>query len=484
MHREITVSQPFSLELILLMLLTGVYFSMRSFIPLPQVIPHARGIATLVVALLGIYVLLDFFEFGEGRRPPLQAIRTILILLVIFVVTFIPIGLAMWMRATTEPYRFVHDGLIQSEAAVSFLLEGKNPYIADYRETPLAEWPYAEGDLTVHPAFSHYPYLPLTFLLPLPAQWLAEVTIGWFDQRVVLLLFFSGTLWLIWGLVKNPSNKRLLLIIFGLNPLLVIFLIEGRNDILCLFWILATVRLLQTRRIGWSALTLGLACATKQFAWFLVPFYIALLVGNTDQRWISILHGLKKPLVIFITTVGSLIIPWLLWDASAFFEDVFAYPSGNMKGVYPIGGFSAGSLLVSLGLIPPDAKFPFVSLQIFFGLFLLILLIVRMRSRMNLQSMLAGYGLWLFVLLFTARSFADNYLGFVVSIMVAAAFYEREARENEIRSPARDADLRMSSSRKPWLSQEQPGQGSKPLHQEPEPTRPCTDRLEPAQPKD
>lgn len=112
MERQLTGPKVFSPELISLMLLTGVYLAMRPFIPLPQVIPHARGITALVVLLLGIYALLDFFESGERQFAILQAIKTALILLVILVVVFIPAGLAMWMRAGTKPHLFVHDGLI------------------------------------------------------------------------------------------------------------------------------------------------------------------------------------------------------------------------------------------------------------------------------------------------------------------------------------------------------------------------------------
>jgi len=431
MNRRISIPGVISFDVILLTLLSGAYFAMRSFILLPQVIPHARGIAALMVLVLGVYALLDFLDSGELGRPYFQGIRTALIILAIIVIAVIPTVLAIWMRAITEPHRYVHDGLIQSEAATRFVLAGENPYVEDYGSTPLADWPFREGDLTLHPAYSHYPYLPLTFLLPLPLQWLFEEASGWFDQRIVLLLFFGGTLLLAWGLSERPENQRLLLIAFGLNPLLVLFLIEGRNDIMSLFWILATVRLLQVERKGWSGVSLGLACATKQFSWFFVPFYFAWIVGSGGSGWRTAFYHLKRPFVIFAIVLGSVLLPWLLWDAPAFFEDVLAYQSGASPGKYPIGGFGVGALLLASGVIQPNSAFPFGLLQFALGLPLLLILLSRTRLNGTLQSVMTGYGLWLLAVLFLARSFTDNYLGFVTSIMAAAAFGDREVAGEE-----------------------------------------------------
>lgn len=435
MNRKISIPRVFSLELIMLALLTGVYFALRPFILLPLIVPYDRSISALLVLFLGIYALLDFFESDETRWPILQTLRTTLILLVIFIIVIIPAGLAMGMRATTAPYRFVHDGLIQSEAAARFLLRGENPYGSDYHETPLADWPYDEGGVTVHPALSHYPYLPLTFLLPLPIQWFIDELFGWFDQRIVLLLFFAGTLWLAWGLSENPVNQRLLLIISGLNPLLVIFVIEGRNDIMTLFWLLATVRLLQVRRSSWSSAALGIACATKQFAWLFVPFYFAWLASGSG--WRQIYLQLRKPLAIFVIVLGSLIIPWLLWDAPAFLEDTLVYQAGG-SAHFAIGGFGVGSLFLSVGIIQPDSDFPFAILQVTLGLPLLVILIARMRMNRRLQYMLAGYGLWLLAVLFLARSFSDNYLGFIVSVLSASAFADGGTDRAEYDYPRSD----------------------------------------------
>ena len=72
----------------------------------------------------------------------------------------------------------------------------------------------------------------------------------------------------------SESGKRIsLLVILALNPLFVPYLVEGRNDVLSLFWLVLTLFAMQRRRWTWAAVTLALGCATKQYAWFLAPFF-------------------------------------------------------------------------------------------------------------------------------------------------------------------------------------------------------------------
>ena len=73
--------------------------------------------------------------------------------------------------------------VIQTEAAIQYLLAGQNPYVQDYVNTPMAEW----GFSAYRTALYHYPYLPWTFIFSAPFYVLGTAA-GFYDQRLVYLL--------------------------------------------------------------------------------------------------------------------------------------------------------------------------------------------------------------------------------------------------------------------------------------------------------
>jgi 4-amino-4-deoxy-L-arabinose transferase-like glycosyltransferase len=200
--------------------------------------------------------------------------------------------------------------VIQTEATIEYLLQGRNPYVEDYVATPMAEW----GINEFRTALYHYPYLPWTFLFSAPFRLLADRTIGWYDQRLVYLILFALTLLLAPGLARRLESKLLLVMIIGLNPIMGSDLIYGQNDSFVLAWVLlslwlwgrgqqaphgfapgplganGTVGVAEAagagRPTGWlwaSAAAFGLACASKPTAWFLLPFTCCCLQETQDH---------------------------------------------------------------------------------------------------------------------------------------------------------------------------------------------------------
>ncbi len=69
------------------------------------------------------------------------------------------------LRDQSGPASYTHDGgVIQTEATIRFFLNGQNPYVEDYVDTPMAEWGFSE----YRTALYHYPYLPWTFVFSVP----------------------------------------------------------------------------------------------------------------------------------------------------------------------------------------------------------------------------------------------------------------------------------------------------------------------------
>ena len=374
---------------------------------LVELFPPYRYMLGLLFLTLVLYPISAFL-------PRLARLKIVLVLGAILLIAILPTCIFMKLRWETDPYRFAHDGLIQSEAATRFVLEGKNPYVENYRETPMALWPYADG---INPALDHYPYLPATFLFPALFQGWSERSLGWFDHRILYLSSYAGLLILAYRLTDSYTRRITLLIAIGLNPLFTYFLIQGRNDVLVLFWLAVVIECLRTRHRNLSAVFMAIACSTKQLAWFFIPFYFVFLGGSGSGR--ERLRRAQKPFVLFAITLGLFILPWFIANPSAFIEDTLAFQSGLLPDSYPISGVGLGTLLLNYGFLPDkDAYFPFSFLQFLFGAPVAIGLLRRQLFWNSLRSAVIGYAVVLSIVLFFARAFNVNYLGYLLNVIV------------------------------------------------------------------
>ncbi len=187
-------------------------------------------IVAALACLLAYLLVSEFMRPGRGRHVTKLALIWAIILLTVFASS---LKLTL-LRQQSGPASYSHDGgVIQTEAAIGYLLAGRNPYVEDYTQTPMAEW----GINEFRTALYHYPYLPWTFLFSAPFQLASEALLGWYDQRFVYLLLFALTLILATRLTASAGRQRLLLMLLGLNPLLGSDVIFGQNDSFVLAWI-------------------------------------------------------------------------------------------------------------------------------------------------------------------------------------------------------------------------------------------------------
>jgi hypothetical protein len=415
------VRSPISLDAVVFALLCAAYLPMRFIIPAPPVIPGSVPATVILIAAVVGYFALDVINARSARTIRRVWLgKWLLVVIAIGVITLAPLLLNILVRQQSAPYLHAHDGLLQTEAATQFVLSGKNPYVETYYQTPMAQAPFDVKGLTVNPALEHFAYLPLTFLLPLPLQ---AVLGNNFDLRYVHLIFFSIMLLVATRLTQNPQKRLLLVMALGLNPLFVGPLIEGRNDVLVLSWLIFTWALVQRGKITASAITLALACGTKHPAVVFVPFYFVYL--SRQGTWRERAQRVLKPMVIWAGLTAVIIVPWFVLNPGAFIDDTVSYLNGTSAVSYPISGFSFGMLLVSLGLLPSTmAQFPFGVLQIAIGLPVIFVLLRRQWRKPDLPAAIAGFALLLFISQFFSRIFNDNYLGLIIAIMAVAALMD------------------------------------------------------------
>jgi hypothetical protein len=393
----------------------------------------------LVVALV-IFVGLDLvfprmpdeFEVLTGRLQRLVYLTRIALIFFINVMAVIlPTSFIIYKRLAEGPASNATDGLIQTEVAIGFLIDGKNPYAESYIDTILDDWSGGEPPRTpILGPLVHFVYLPFLVLGSVPFYLLGNAILGWYDQRLLYTALFLGTLPLLSLLVRRQRWKLTLISLVGLNFLSIFFLTDGRNDVAILFGLVLTTALLAKGHLKWSALVLGLTLMTKHQAWFFLPFYLLFSFPQSNER-----AAIKSWLFSIWPLYGSIIlilVPFLVMDAHAFAEDTIGYIIGLSEYSFPIRGIGFSHILVATGVISSyQSSFPFWIFSLLFSIPALVYSLRRQWHRNTLANVWLGFVLVGFVFQFFSRFFNDNYLIFLVSGFFIAAFIDPVVFGNE-----------------------------------------------------
>jgi hypothetical protein len=399
--------------------------------------PYSLLFITVAFGALVVYVILDVWKdrFDETR---VQRAKLALVWLIVLSTVVAQSVLLILLRQATGPASYTHDGgVIQTEEALKYVLAGKNPYIEDYVDTPMAEW-----GLDYKTALYHYPYLPWTFLFSAPFCLVSQAALGWYDQRFVYLFLFVITLLLAPRLAQKWTDKLGLVMVLGLNPIMGIDVIFGQNDSFVLFWIVLALWLLQLFREkgedrGWGArlsvVSFGLACASKPTAWFLAPFYFLYLLRGEDispgNLWVSAISLLRKAIPLLVT-LSVLVLPFAVWDWGALVDDVWGWASGAAEIPYQIRGWGFANMVLALGLVESKLDyFPFWIPQLFICLPLLLFLLWKQIRTNTLGAMLYGYSALMLVFFYLSRFLNENYLGFILAFFALAYWADEGVRE-------------------------------------------------------
>lgn len=373
---------------------------------------------------LVVYVAADL----SRATAPARAQRMKLCVLGAIIATYVVgpmVRLIALRHASGKPWTWVHDNVIQMEEAVKFLLAGKNPYVENYLNTPLIHWDPR------NPALYHSVNLPLQFLVAVPFQWLATHTIGWFDLRMLYLAIFVACCPLVYRLGRDREGSLALVAIFALNPFFTSTLVEGRNDIVVMACLVATLYAWQRRRMTAAMIALGLMCASKHTAFVLLPFAVLALAlgdGGAAESWATLLRrrvpaALRRMWPAWMT-IAIFFLPFVVWSPSGFFGSVIAYPFGTAAHSYPIrgDGYGISDWIILLGWVHSDMDyFPFAWIELAVTLPTLVALAAWQRRRPSLGTMLIAYSLTLFAAQFTSRYFNQNHFGFILFVLALGA---------------------------------------------------------------
>ncbi|MEZ4614654.1 MAG: hypothetical protein R2867_03950 [Caldilineaceae bacterium] len=342
------------------------------------------------LGLLGVYFLVDLGVRGIWQ----QRLKWTLLAGMILCAVYLPTVKLMLLDAQGPRGSYSHDGgVLQTEATIDFFLSGKNPYIEDYTQTPMATW----GHPDFRTALYHYPYLPWTFVFSAPFYLIGQA-LGFYDQRLVYLLLLSVALMLLPHLVGEGRPRLALVALIGLNPLMGLDVLFGQNDVFVLCWVLfALVAWQRWRDFGGgpledspleagppeqsgvryryiAVLCFAAACASKPTAWFFAPFFGLLLLADVQTRltgWrgmITALRLLLQRVWPALLLFGLLVLPYVLWDPFAIYDDVWRWSNGQGETGYQIWGWGASNYILAFGLVENRfAQWPFWRLELLGG---------------------------------------------------------------------------------------------------------------------
>lgn len=412
----------------ILIVILALAFQFQFYEP-GEVIRFLFFLFTLIVLFVSVFIDLKFLGNGQNDKYFHYLKLFVIATFIIFTVGTITIT-QISLRSKGV---YVHDGAVEVEESIKFLLKGKNFYTENYYNTPLIQQAHLQtyDGIIENPAMTHFVYLPFMTIFSTSFYLLTQSVFHWYDQRIVYIIFFILSLFILYKIPKELENKRLLLIIFALNPFNYNFLAAGFNDIFVYFWVILTIYFLKNRRFLYSSVSLGLACVSKQMAWVLIPFYFFYLYYYFRNIYPA--HNLKAilkdicsknyPLLIIIILI---IVPFLIWDGHSFIEDTILFWSGSVKNGAVISGYGLGFIVRMTGLVKSvTAYFPFWIFQLAICLPLFYWLMKWQKKDNKLSKMVVGYSLFIIVFWFLSRDFNRNYINYALMVLLVAYFFDK-----------------------------------------------------------
>lgn len=351
-------------------------------------------------------------------RPCSKWLAVGLILAVGLLVTAPATLLQLALRDSTAPWFFTNDSTYQIEQGGDLLLELDNPYGHDYRESGLERFYTRDGSVSERVrekevALEHFAYFPGTIVVAAVWRVLPEP----FDDYRLLMLVCNLLMLAAALAFRGPLSLRLALgALLVCNPIAIRSAWFGQNDAPSLLLIVLAFALVSRRRFGWAAASLAGAILLKQFALVGAPF-LALMIWKLDR------DELKRASLIFGGVLAAGILPFLIADPVAFYEDTIKYGAGT----YRIVGYGLSAILVRMHILTDrDGAYPFALIALLTWVPLTVWLLLAQRRAEELWIGAAGFAISILWLMFIGRTFNNYYLlwpmtGAVVAALMAAA---------------------------------------------------------------
>lgn len=366
---------------------------------------------------LGLLIYLDISNFKD---KVVERSKSVIAWLLISVVVISSFASEIILRHESLPIFRVHDILIQQEYAIRYLISGVNPYAATYFGTPLEQWFYAGAEK--NPALYHFVMEPFYMIFAIPFYVLSGRLIGFFDGRIPLLFLIFTILYFIQKLNIGSERKRAFMILLIFNPLTLPYALEGRSDYFMFGFLFGALYFLHKTRYFASSVFLAVAFAVKQSAWPIFPLWVVYIIFKAKNP-----KKISRILGVFAFAFLVIVLPFFVWDPTAFVNSTIFYLSGNTIHSYPISGYGFGMVLNQFGIIKNiHDKFPFILFQLMFSIPLLLVLIKKLKKDLQVRTLIIFYSLLLFVFWYFSRYFNNSHIAYITTLITSAYFWPDE----------------------------------------------------------
>lgn len=382
-------------------------------------------------ALLKYYVIIFTIFLGsvllDHRPSPQQARQRFWLLSAGSLVLLALLG---WnqMKIRSDAWKpfGIHDGALHTEVAADFLLQGKNPYGADYSVTPYKLLnPPIPGGPQQNIVWYHYIYPPTVALTQAVVTFIAHRFGLPGDFRIVTLLSLTLLWWILIRNAQSYEEKTQHTLAILANPLLWIYVLAGHNDILSVTAISGSMILASQKKYGWSGIAFGLALGFKQSIWIAIP----LLLVWVWRRWKTNLMTTKQVRNFSIGIVSTVLVtflPFFLWSPFHFFNDLVRYASGTIPYAYAISGSTILQYLVTTGFVSSSYSIiPTWLFQLFIGVPMMALTGWWIIQRPTAGQFLTGVSVLIFSILMFSRYFNANYFSAILAMLYVSYVFQR-----------------------------------------------------------
>jgi len=325
--------------------------------------------------------------------------------------------LQLGLRDSTAPWFFTNDSTYQIEQGGDLLLDLDNPYGHDSRKSGLERFYTRDGSVSERVrekevSLRHFAYFPGTIVVA--AAW--RLLPGPFDDYRLLMLVCNLLMLAAALAFRGPLSVRLALgALLVCNPIAVRSAWFGQNDAPSLLLLVLAFALVSRRRFGWAAATLAGAILLKQFALVGAPF-LALMIWKLGADR----DALKRAGFAFGGVLAVGILPFLIADPVAFYEDTIKYGAGT----YRIVGYGLSAILVRLGIVADrEAAYPFGLIALLTWAPLTVWLLLAQRRATEIWIGAAGFAISILWLMFIGRTFNNYYLVWPMTGAVIAALF-------------------------------------------------------------
>jgi hypothetical protein len=264
------------------------------------------------------------------RRAGLRG-RIVLAGVVLAGALLLPLALEVTWRAHTSPGLHAQSEAIITEEAAKAAVHGRDPYGTSYEHGPLSARPLGTK--------THFPYLPAMLLFGLPRAVAGSSAPT--DARVAFVVVTLGVVGALAWRWRGSGDRSLRLVqAMAIVPTAALLLAAGGDDLPVAALMILALALALDGKPGWSGAAAGLAAATKQTAWLLLPFLVVGLWQAEGRR-----AGLRSASAVLAVAL-PIVVPFVVWNPAAFDEDVLRFPLGLGRQTSAAETPTIGSLLV------------------------------------------------------------------------------------------------------------------------------------------